>query len=188
VNSWPSSDPLVTSIGGTPLHVDAAGNRLAPDQVWNDGFGAGGGGLSKVFGRPEFQDGVERVVGDARHPTSASARQSTVARSSTTRSSVRPARGKFSAAPVSRHLYSPASSPSQTKLPGTDWGTSTRRSTSSPGTTTTASSTSQSATTHSPSAAPPAEHLKKSTSPYPASRPPPAMTCRAALAPSTAKH
>jgi subtilase family serine protease len=66
VNSWPSSDPLVTSIGGTQLHLDAAGNRLAPDQVWNDGFGAGGGGLSKVFGRPEFQDGVERVVGDAR--------------------------------------------------------------------------------------------------------------------------
>ena len=66
VNSWPSSDPLVTSIGGTQLHLDAAGNRLAPDQVWNDGFGATGGGLSQVFHRPEFQDDVERVVGDAR--------------------------------------------------------------------------------------------------------------------------
>jgi subtilase family serine protease len=66
VNSWPSSDPLVTSIGGTQLHLDAAGNRLAPDQVWNDGFGATGGGLSQVFHRPDFQDGVERVVGDAR--------------------------------------------------------------------------------------------------------------------------
>ena len=66
VNSWPSSDPLVTSVGGTQLHLDAVGTRLSPDQVWNDGFGAGGGGLSQVFHRPEFQDGVERVVGDAR--------------------------------------------------------------------------------------------------------------------------
>ena len=27
VNSWPSSDPLVTSVGGTQLHLDANGNR-----------------------------------------------------------------------------------------------------------------------------------------------------------------
>ncbi|MGZ6315209.1 MAG: S53 family peptidase, partial [Candidatus Limnocylindrales bacterium] len=62
VNSWPSSDPLVTSIGGTQLTLDDAGNRLAPDVVWNDGFGAGGGGLSSVFARPDFQDGVRKVV------------------------------------------------------------------------------------------------------------------------------
>jgi subtilase family serine protease len=66
VNSWPSSDPLVTSIGGTQLHLDAAGNRTAPDQVWNDGYGAGGGGLSQVFSRPDFQNGVRSVVGDSR--------------------------------------------------------------------------------------------------------------------------
>src|ERR1700730_8276212 len=36
VNSWPSADPLVTSIGGTQLHLDAAGKRLEPDNVWND--------------------------------------------------------------------------------------------------------------------------------------------------------
>jgi subtilase family serine protease len=70
VNSWPSSDPLVTSIGGTQLHLDAAGNRLSPDSVWNDScdvsatacIGAGGGGVSSVFPRPGFQDDVERVV------------------------------------------------------------------------------------------------------------------------------
>ena len=28
VNSWPSSDPLVTSVGGTQLNLDNAGNRL----------------------------------------------------------------------------------------------------------------------------------------------------------------
>jgi subtilase family serine protease len=63
VNSWPSSDPLVTSVGGTQLTLDDAGNRLAPDVVWNDGFGAGGGGVSAVFRRPDFQDHVKGVVG-----------------------------------------------------------------------------------------------------------------------------
>jgi subtilase family serine protease len=62
VNSWPSADPLVTSVGGTQLHLDAAGNRLAPDNVWNDSAhgtgGAGGGGPSHVFARPAYQDQV----------------------------------------------------------------------------------------------------------------------------------
>ena len=39
VNSWPSSDPLVTSVGGSMLNLDNDGNRLSPDVVWNDGFG-----------------------------------------------------------------------------------------------------------------------------------------------------
>ena len=30
--------------------------------VWNDGFGAGGGGLSTVFARPDFQDGDRKIV------------------------------------------------------------------------------------------------------------------------------
>jgi subtilase family serine protease len=62
VNSWPSSDPLVTSVGGTQLTLDDAGNRLSPDVVWNDGYGAGGGGLSQVFSRPLYQIGVTGVV------------------------------------------------------------------------------------------------------------------------------
>ena len=52
VNSWPSSDPLVTSVGGTQLNLDQAGNKLTPDVVWNYGFGASGGGTSAVFSRP----------------------------------------------------------------------------------------------------------------------------------------
>jgi subtilase family serine protease len=63
VNSWPSSDPLVSSIGGSQLTLDNAGNRLSPDVVWNDGFGAGGGGKSAVFSRPLYQIGVRGVVG-----------------------------------------------------------------------------------------------------------------------------
>jgi subtilase family serine protease len=71
VNSWPSSDPLVTSVGGTQLHLDGKGNRTAPDNVWNDsalvgGPAAGGGGLSDVFRRPYYQNDVERSVGRSR--------------------------------------------------------------------------------------------------------------------------
>jgi subtilase family serine protease len=59
VNSWPSSDPLVTSVGGTQLHLNEAGERTAPDSVWNDApvgiDAAGGGGPSHVFARPHYQ-------------------------------------------------------------------------------------------------------------------------------------
>jgi subtilase family serine protease len=72
--SWPATDPLVTAVGGTQVQLDAAGNRLAPDSVFNDvpifgpdaGAGAGGGGQSSVFSRPAFQDGVAGIVGAAR--------------------------------------------------------------------------------------------------------------------------
>ena len=78
VNSWPSADPLVTSVGGTHLQLDDNGIRLAPDSVWNDGtelfekFGppdtpaAGGGGVSAVFGRPFYQDRVAYATGRMR--------------------------------------------------------------------------------------------------------------------------
>jgi len=74
VVDWPDSDPLVTAVGGTELQLDSEGDRTAPDQVWNDPpsacFGlapcASNGGLSVVFSRPFFQDGVGDVVGGAR--------------------------------------------------------------------------------------------------------------------------
>jgi subtilase family serine protease len=71
VNSWPSSDPLVTSVGGTQLHLDAAGTRSRPDNVWNDTAllgspDAGGGGLSADFARPAYQNRLETVVGSQR--------------------------------------------------------------------------------------------------------------------------
>jgi len=75
---WPSSDPLVTAVGGTQLQLDANGNRTAPDSVWDDlsstvgvsgpvyTWGSSGGGHSTVFSRPQFQDGVAGIVGDSR--------------------------------------------------------------------------------------------------------------------------
>ncbi|MFB8237421.1 S8 family serine peptidase [Kitasatospora purpeofusca] len=66
VNSWPSSDPLVTSIGGTQMTLDDSGMRTAPDKVWHDAYGAGGGGVSGVFDRPLYQTGVAKVTGNHR--------------------------------------------------------------------------------------------------------------------------
>ncbi|GGX05322.1 S8 family serine peptidase [Streptomyces noursei] len=65
VNAWPSSDPLAVSVGGTQLHLDAKGDRIAPDSVYND-EGASGGGPSHVFARPSYQNGVGQTVGARR--------------------------------------------------------------------------------------------------------------------------
>jgi subtilase family serine protease len=80
--NWPSTDPLVTALGGTQLHLNARGNRTAPDNVWNDTFnkalqeaftgGPGpnpfstGGGTSVVFSRPSYQNGIQPVTGPHR--------------------------------------------------------------------------------------------------------------------------
>ncbi|MGD0557957.1 MAG: S53 family peptidase [Streptosporangiaceae bacterium] len=64
--SWPASDPLVTAVGGTQLTLSQSGSRTAPDAVWNDGYGASGGGQSQIFSAPLFQSGVESVTGDHR--------------------------------------------------------------------------------------------------------------------------
>ena len=71
VIAWPSSDPLVTSVGGTQLHLDPDGHRLATDNVWNDTNELGsplasGGGRSVVFARPSYQAGVSALVGTRR--------------------------------------------------------------------------------------------------------------------------
>ena len=69
--NWPASDPLVTSVGGLQLHLNAKGDQVQPPNVWNEnsllgGPVAGGGGLSSVFGRPHYQNGVQSVVGNWR--------------------------------------------------------------------------------------------------------------------------
>jgi subtilase family serine protease len=64
--SWPASDPLVTAVGGTQLTLSQSGTRTAPDAVWNDGFGASGGGVSQIFAAPPFQSDVESATGDHR--------------------------------------------------------------------------------------------------------------------------
>ena len=74
VTSWPDSDPLVTGVGCTEL---VAGSRGTFTSVaWNDTYNkhlgdgtvpyATGGGLSVLFDRPGYQNGVKNVVGGAR--------------------------------------------------------------------------------------------------------------------------
>jgi subtilase family serine protease len=84
VTSWPDSDSLVTAVGGTQLHLSAAGSgfQAAAPTVWNDTYNraanefvagdagpnplASGGGRSVLFGRPGYQKAVERTVGGHR--------------------------------------------------------------------------------------------------------------------------
>lgn len=68
--AWPASDPLVTAVGATRVHLDDQGNRTGPDEVWDtqpsSPGGATGAGTSAVFTRPRTQHSVRGVVGDRR--------------------------------------------------------------------------------------------------------------------------
>jgi len=61
--TYPSSSPNVVSVGGTEVtHPTATITSYQPESVWNDGFGAGGGGYSSVF--PEPSDQTAAVIPD----------------------------------------------------------------------------------------------------------------------------
>jgi len=51
----PASDPYVTGVGGTSLQLSNAG--YGSESVWNNIYGAGGGGLSTYFSLPSWQTG-----------------------------------------------------------------------------------------------------------------------------------
>ncbi|MGH2859416.1 MAG: S53 family peptidase [Solirubrobacteraceae bacterium] len=58
--SYPASSPWVTGVGGTNISLNAA-NQIASQEVWNDSplvAAAGGGGVSSLFSRPRYQNGV----------------------------------------------------------------------------------------------------------------------------------
>ncbi|WP_371534947.1 S53 family peptidase [Streptomyces sp. NBC_00466] len=54
VVAWPASDPRVTAVGGSLLHVDPQGHRTSPDTLWPKS----GAGHSSVFPRPPWQHSV----------------------------------------------------------------------------------------------------------------------------------
>ena len=71
VAEWPADDPLVTSLGGLELFLNANGKPTQPPAVWNDTAlfhspAASAGGLSTVFSRPSYQNSVKSVVGSSR--------------------------------------------------------------------------------------------------------------------------
>ncbi len=60
VANYPASSPNVTTVGGTNLFFGTATNAdpngtYQEEVVWNDGFGAGGGGVSMRFEMPDYQ-------------------------------------------------------------------------------------------------------------------------------------
>jgi subtilase family serine protease len=60
--SWPATDPLVTAVGGTQLHLRADGTRRSADVAWRDSAG----GRSIVFGRPSYQKRARAQTRNAR--------------------------------------------------------------------------------------------------------------------------
>ena len=59
---FPASDPYVLACGGTSLQ--ASGNSITSETVWNDGAqgGATGGGISTVFPLPPYQEGLSAAL------------------------------------------------------------------------------------------------------------------------------
>ncbi len=60
--STPASDPLVTAVGGTTLNANATTGAYTTEAAWN----GSGGGLSGVYLRPTFQQGIQGIVGNRR--------------------------------------------------------------------------------------------------------------------------
>ena len=64
---YPASSPWVTAVGGTSLYADDQGNYQY-ETVWGEpvgpfGYcGAGGGGVSQVFGQPAYQRTLPRTI------------------------------------------------------------------------------------------------------------------------------
>jgi subtilase family serine protease len=57
---WPAASALVTSVGGTNLKFGTATNAnpngaYQSERSWNDGYGAGGGGMSILTPEPNYQ-------------------------------------------------------------------------------------------------------------------------------------
>ena len=70
--AWPASDPLATAVGGTRLTAVTAHGRTTYASTafsYTQGLAggrAGGAGLSAIFSRPSWQDGVAAVTGSRR--------------------------------------------------------------------------------------------------------------------------
>jgi subtilase family serine protease len=58
----PASDPLTLAVGGTTLQASQTSGAYIGETAWNTPpSGAGGGGFSRLFSRPAYQDGIAGV-------------------------------------------------------------------------------------------------------------------------------
>ncbi len=65
--AWPASDPLVTGVGATDLHLDDQGERTAPDELWSRDAargGASGAARSRIWPHQTSVD-ITAIGGDA---------------------------------------------------------------------------------------------------------------------------
>ena len=66
--SLPAADPLVLAVGGTELTLNSATDAYNSETVWNGqngvsmNMGASGGGFSRLYARPSYQDGVPGIA------------------------------------------------------------------------------------------------------------------------------
>jgi subtilase family serine protease len=73
--SWPASSPYVTTVGGSVFNTGSAAATPAsraqnPDTLWNDFLpfatnNVTGAGLSQVYARPSWQNGVKKLTGSS---------------------------------------------------------------------------------------------------------------------------
>lgn len=62
---FPAADSTVTAVSGAAVHADDSGTRTSPDTVW-ESDGATGGGLSRVWSRPSWQNPYASLTGNHR--------------------------------------------------------------------------------------------------------------------------
>jgi subtilase family serine protease len=61
--SLPAADPVVTGVGATSLTATQPTGAYQSETAWNDQYGSSGGGYSKLFKRPAFQNGFVHSAG-----------------------------------------------------------------------------------------------------------------------------
>ena len=65
--NWPASDPLTLAVGGTSLQASRATGAYLSETAWNippaggSSPAASGGGFSRLFPRPAYQDGIAGI-------------------------------------------------------------------------------------------------------------------------------
>lgn len=55
--SLPAADPLVTGVGATSLTAAQPAGTYKSETAWNDSYGSSGGGYSRLYPRPSYQNG-----------------------------------------------------------------------------------------------------------------------------------
>jgi subtilase family serine protease len=98
--SLPASDPLVLAVGGTTLDASRPSGAYHGEMAWNADTDASGGGYSRVFSRPAYQDGVARIGAARGVPDVAANADSSTAMALVFTGGLLPAQGTSAATPL----------------------------------------------------------------------------------------